>query len=225
MNKISLLNYGLPLFDGINPGEIKGLDLNFRERSLDPWEVLFNQEDSSREVYFLLSGALLAVYWTTEGREIIFSRFTIGSYLGELAALDGGERSLAVVARRSAKVLAIPQENFLTLFHDVTSLRTRIAQDLVARIRKLTARNLELTTFSVEQRVASFLIGLAMERGRLEVGGVLSDAPTHAEIAASIGANREMVSRTMTQLSRKGALRSSRQRIELLDPEILSEIV
>ncbi|WP_430449302.1 Crp/Fnr family transcriptional regulator [Rhodophyticola sp.] len=220
-----LLTYGLPLLAGLKDDDLAGIPLNFKEKNLDPWELLFNHEDSSRDVYFLLSGALLAVYWTKEGREVIFSRFATGSYLGELSALDGGHRSLAVVARSPAKVLILPQAAFLDLFDKVPVLRTRIARDLVARIRALTARNLELTTFSVEQRVASFLIGLAMERGRLEIGGILDDAPTHAEIAASIGANREMVSRTMTKLGRRGLLKSSRQRIELLNPGALSEVV
>jgi len=96
---------------------------------------------------------------------------------------------------------------------------------VVGRVRSLTMRNMELTTFSVEQRVVSYLIALAMARGQLEEGGLLDDAPTHAEIAASIGANREMVSRTMTRLGRKGLVRTARQKIEILDPDALSDLV
>lgn len=225
MSRGDLLAFGLPLFAGLGEADLAGLGITFQEKSFGAWELLFNQQDTSRDVHFLLSGTLLAIYWTREGREIIFSRFAQGSYFGELAALDGGDRSLAVVARRPARVLVIPQATFLSMFHDNAVLRDRITRDLVARIRSLTARNLELTTFSVEQRVASFLIGLAAERERLQVGGILDDAPTHAEIAASIGANREMVSRTMTRLGRKGVVRSARQRIEILDPDALSELV
>ena len=94
-----LLSFDLPLLAGVRAADLAGIDVQFQERSLAGWEVLFNQQDMSRDVYFLLSGALLAVYWTPEGREIIFSRFSTGSYLGELAALDDGDRSLAVVAR------------------------------------------------------------------------------------------------------------------------------
>ena len=44
-------------------------------------------------------------------------------------------------------------------------------------------------------------------------------------IAASIGANREIVSRTMTKLARRDILRTARQRIELLNPDALSAIL
>lgn len=218
-----LIGYDLPLFAGITAAELAGQELNCAEKTLEAWEILFNQQDQDRDVYFLLSGALLAVYWTLEGREVIFTRFPIGACFGELAALDGGDRSLAVVARSQSRVLKLSRQSFLDLIDTVPQIRKRVTLDLVERVRGLTEKNVELTTFSVEQRVASYLIRLAMERNCLEVSGVLEDAPTHAEIAASIGANREMVSRTITNLARRGAIKPSRKRIELCDPERLSE--
>lgn len=220
-----LLRFDLPLFRGLVPGDLGNGDLGVVQRSLAPWELLFNQQDSARDVYFLLSGTLLAVYWTPDGREIIFTRFPVGDYFGELAALDGGDRSLAVIARSPVQVLVMPSSVFLRLFHEVRLVRDRVTAGLVRRIRALTERNLELTTLSVEQRVASYLLRLAIDRDCLAVGGVIDDAPTHAEIAASIGANREMVSRTMTRLSKRNAIRSARQRIEIVDPDRLSSIL
>jgi CRP/FNR family cyclic AMP-dependent transcriptional regulator len=217
-----LLGHNLPLFHGLTPDDFAGIDVPVIERRLRPWEILFHQNDQGRDVHFLLSGRLIALYWTTDGREVIFTRFALGDHFGELAALDEGDRSLAVVARSDAVVLTIPGPAIRTLFDKVPTLRWRITQGLVARIRTLTARNLELTTFSVEQRVASFIFGLAVDRGQLRAGGVIDDAPTHADIAASIGSNREMVSRIMSALVKRGAIRTARQRIELLDPRILT---
>jgi CRP/FNR family cyclic AMP-dependent transcriptional regulator len=218
----ALLAYDLPLFAGLTPADFGGIAVTFTERRLGAWEILFNQQDKTCDVHFLLYGTLMALYWTADGREIIFTRFATGAYFGEVAALDEGERSLAVVARSDAVLLTISATAFRSFFDQVPALRWRITRDLVARIRVLTARNLELTTYSVEQRVASYLLGLAVDRGQLKSGGQIDDAPTHAEIAASIGSNREMVSRTMSGLVRKGAIRTSRQKIELLDPKVLA---
>lgn len=218
----ALLSRDLPLFQGLASDDFAGIDVPFTERRLGPWEILFHQKDRSRDVHFLLSGTLIALYWTADGREVIFTRFGLGDHFGELAALDDGDRSLAVVARSEATVLTLPGATFRLLFDTVPTLRWRITQALVARIRSLTARNLELTTYSVEQRVASYLFGLAVDRGQLRAGGVIEDAPTHAEIAATIGSNREMVSRIMSGLAKRGAIRTARQRIELLDPRVLT---
>jgi CRP-like cAMP-binding protein len=218
-----LLAYRLPLFDGLGESDLAGIDLSATERQIAAWGILFNQTDRTREVHFLLSGTLMALYWTAEGREVIFTRFATGAYFGELAALDEGDRSLAVVARSDVSVLTLPGATFRALFDRVPALRWRITRDLVARIRTLTAKNLELTTYSVEQRVASYLLGLAVERGQLRSGGRIDDAPTHAEIAASIGSNREMVSRVMGGLAKKGAIRTARQQIELVDLKVLAD--
>lgn len=222
MTLTALLAHDLPLFQGLTPADFAGIEVPVVERRLGPWEILFHQKDQSRDVHFLLSGTLIALFWTADGREVIFTRFATGVHFGELAALDDGDRSLAVVARSEATVLTIPAASFRQLFDQVPLLRWRIARDLVARIRALTARNLELTTHSVEQRVASYLFGLAVDRGQLRVGGTIENAPTHAEIAATIGSNREMVSRVMGGLAKRGAIRTARQRIELLDPRVLA---
>lgn len=222
MSLDTLLAHRLPLFDGLTPEDFTGIDVTVAERRLGPWEILFHQKDQSRDVHFLLSGTLIALFWTAEGREVIFTRFGLGDHFGELAALDDGDRSLAVVARSEATVLTLSGTVFRQLFDQVPTLRWRITQGLVSRIRALTARNLELTTYSVEQRVASYLFGLAVDRGQLRTGGRIDDAPTHAEIAATIGSNREMVSRVMSGLVKRGAIRTARQRIELVDPKVLT---
>ncbi len=223
MNAEQLLSYNLPLFEGLSPVDLSGINLNFSEQKLAAWQTVFDQQDPSFDLYFLLSGSILAVFWTDEGREIVFSRFPEGAYFGELAALDGIPRSLAVFAKTEARVLSLKRDSFLAMFNSVPLVRDRITQQLVARIRTLTERNMEMTTMSVEQRVGTYLLRLAAEHGKLASGAVINNAPTHAEIAGSIGANREMVSRSISKLVKRGAIKSSRQRIEILDLDALSE--
>ncbi|WP_342069612.1 Crp/Fnr family transcriptional regulator [Yoonia algicola] len=222
MTPEKLLSYKLPLFAGLKPADLDSIPLSVSEQHLVPWQTIIDQDDASYDLYFLLSGSLLAVFWTTQGREIVFSRFPIGSYFGELAAFDGVPRSLAVVAKTDATVLTMTRSSFLHLFNEVPLLRERITKNLVDRIRTLTERNMEMTTLSVEQRVRKYLLRLAIEEGKLSKGAVIENAPTHAEIAGSVGANREMVSRSISKLVKGGVIKSARQKIEILDPEALS---
>lgn len=223
MNVEKLLGYGLPLFEGVHAADLDGIEILGQEQELGAWQTVFDQQDASFDLYFLLDGALLAVFWTSEGREIVFSRFPIGTYFGELAALDGTPRSLAVFAKTQARVLSLKRQTLLEIFDKVPLVRDRIVQHLVAQIRTLTLRSMEMTTMSVEQRVGSYLLRLAAEQGKLSNGAIIENSPTHSEIAGSIGANREMVSRSISKFVKRGAIKSSRQRIEILDPEMLSE--
>lgn len=225
MTPEKLLSYALPLFSGLSADDLRGLTIEATEQKLEPLQTVFDQEDDRREFYCVLSGSLTAVLRTPNGREIVFAHYQTGSYLGELAAIDGKLRSLTVVAKTDALVLVLKHQSFLQMFNEVPLIRERIAHDLVARIRLLKSRNMEMATLSVEQRVGHYLLRLVAQQGKVTNGTIIEDAPTHAEIAASIGANREMVSRSISKLSKLGVIKSARQRIEILDPEALAKAI
>lgn len=222
----TILDHGLPLFQDLTAdhlaNDMAGIALTPHLLTLNAWQTVFQQEDTDRDVYFLLSGALLAIHWTEDGREIIFTRFREGDHFGELAALDGAERSLAVVARAPSRVLVLPRNQFLVLVDRIPLVRERLFHALTGRIRALTRRNLEQLTQSVEQRLRSYLLSTAYERGQLHPGAILTNMPTHSEIAASIGANREIVSRTLSLLQRQGMIQTGRKQMILIDPSALA---
>lgn len=184
-------------------------------------QIILGQDDTSGDVFFLAEGRLLAVTWTEDGREIIFSAMAEGSYFGELTALDGGSRSLCVYARTPCHLAVIPGPVFCRLMDEDAGFRAKVLRDLTARIRALTERNFQLMTFSVPERVKAFILRRAAEQGCLTPGSVLAEFPTHAEIAARIGANREAVSRSLSALAQAGIIASRRGSLTLLSPEDL----
>ncbi|WP_108263183.1 cyclic nucleotide-binding domain-containing protein [Mangrovicoccus ximenensis] len=216
---------GLPLFEGIAAERLAPLNLRWSAPSFAPGQMVFDREDPGRDVYFLLSGALLAVYWTEDGREVVYTRIGTGAMLGELSAIDGGARSLAIFARAPSRLLQLPEASFHLLLDEVPEIRRRVMRDLVGRIRDLTQKAHELSTYSIEQRLCAYLVRLSLQTGSLHPGAVIADAPTHLEIAGSIGANREMVSRSMSRLAKRGAIRTARKKIEILDPDLLSDVL
>lgn len=199
---------------------------SLRWRDFAAGEVVMNHDDDSCEVHFLDSGRLFAVYWTADGREIVFSTIPEGSYFGELMALDGAPRSLCVYARTPARLAAMSATVFRSLIDESAAFRQAILRDLASRVRDLTERNCQLTAYSVPDRVKAFILRRTAEKGGLHPGVVLSGFPTHAEIAAQIGANREAVSRALSMLRRKGVIATHRGDLTILDPEglvVLSE--
>ena len=211
----------IDLFKDIPDSELGDLIIDGQVQTFNAGQTIFNQEETSKDVYFLIEGTVLAIFWTEDGKEIVFSRMEPGTYLGELAALDNGERSLAVYARAKTTAFIVKQDSFLALLRTSQTVRNRIINDLVQKIRDLTERNYQLSTFSVEQRLRSYLVRLALQAQQLIPNGMLSNAPTHAEIASTIGANREAVSRTMAILGKAGILESSRKKIMIIDPNQL----
>ena len=128
----------MPLFQDVDVEELSRLGVRARLKTLDSGQILFDQAEQSRDVYFLLSGRLLAVHLTADGREMIFGRIDYKTYQGELAALDNGERSLSIYAHRKAEILVVSQQDFLAIMDHIPVVRQRVVLNLVATVRRLT---------------------------------------------------------------------------------------
>lgn len=208
-------------FQDLDADDLAKLSGAVKERSFSQGQLLFDREDNSNDVYFILTGRVLAVYWTSDGKEIVFSRIGMGSEFGELSALDGEPRSLSIYAQTATKALILPARDFLRILDANPSVRHQVYRSLVARIRALTERTHHQTTFSVSERVRAMLLRASLEANVFTEGGVLQDVPTHAEIGNTIGANREAVSRVLSAMTKAGEIESSRKQIKLLVPEAL----
>ena len=85
--------------------------------------------------------------------------------------------------------------------------------------RRLTERNYENIALRISHRVQLELLRQANAADVLHPGGVLTQAPTHAEIAARIGANREAVTREIRSLAKDGFIKAGRQSITFTNPQ------
>lgn len=211
------------LFAGLDIRRDALSTLGLRRVDLASQHELFVQGDAGNEVCFLIRGRLLAVHWTASGREILFSRVEDGESVGELAAIDGGNRSLTVYAQQDSFVIAMPTPSYLTLLATHPDLSLRVMQNLTALVRSLTQRAYQSTTMTVEERVRRCIVRLAVEASAFHSHGEIKDAPTHSEIASLIGANREAVSRAISALKKNGTIEGGRGHIRVIDPDILLE--
>ncbi len=210
-----------PLFAGVRHEDLPVSARDLRIRHYGPGQMVFNQDDESGEVYFPRSGLLLALHLDPHGRELIFTRLTTSDYFGELSAIDAGRRSLSIYAKTEASLIVMSRQAFLALLDSLPLVRQRVLVDLASRIRRLTIHIYQLTSQNVDRRLKAYLAHRALESGVFRPAGELPDMPTHAEIAASIGASREEVSRAISALKRSGVIASGRQRLTILQPNAL----
>lgn len=210
-----------PLFAGVAPESVVLDARNLRTRFYSPGQIVFSQDDTSGDVYFLRSGLLLALYLDHDGKELIFTRLNAHDYFGELSAIDGGKRSLSVYSKTDSCLIVMKRQAFLDLLETIPLVRQRIMIDMAGRIRRLTRHSYQLTSQSVDQRLKAYLARVALENGAFKPNGQLAKFPTHAEIAGSIGASREEVSRSISALKRTGILEAGRQKLTILQPNAL----
>jgi CRP/FNR family transcriptional regulator, cyclic AMP receptor protein len=188
------------LFAGLPAAALADLPGRIRLLHFGRGETLIEYGAAGSDVFLLVEGQLLAKRFSAAGQEIGFRRMSHFSYFGELAGLDGHPRSVSVIAFTDARVGVITTRDFKAMLADWPVLTQTLLIDLARRNRELSDRLFEGGTVSVPGRVAAAITRLALAAGVDGDGGVVPDMPTHAEMAALIGGQRETVTRAFNRL-------------------------
>jgi CRP-like cAMP-binding protein len=155
----------------------------------------------------LVRGALRSVCRAENGREISIEVFRSpeliadGVIAPELPLRNDWE------AAEAGAVLMIPREALLACLVASPGVALTVAAALVARLERSKSLATGLALSDVQDRVVSRLVALGRQDGAPGPDGLLiRNRPTQQELANQIGACRETVSRTVSELVRRGML-------------------
>lgn len=209
----------LPLFEHIDSTTMGEIARQVHITKITRGSMLISQGDQTQDVYVVISGRMLAQRFSPDGREILYAIVKQGEYVGELAAIDKQPRSLSVYCVNDAEICVIPATLFSELMACDKNFCNLIVHNLVRKIRFLSQQVHDLTVYSVSQRVTAFIIRFAIEQGQFCKNGHVTGLPNQIEIANTIGATREAVSRCLTQLKKAKIIHYGRQEVIILDHE------
>lgn len=215
----------IALLAGLTAGERTRIARSCTWRRWAPRQLLFDPGSESREICFIVAGAVRVVNYSAGGREVSFADIAAGGAVGELSAIDGGPRSASVFARDETLTASLGAEPFRDLVAAHPEIAFTIMQKLAAMVRDADRRIMDLSTIGAHGRVHGELLRLACAQAGADGAAVIDPAPVHADIAARAGTTRETVARALAALARDGvALRRGRA---LAIPDIgrLAELV
>jgi len=213
------------IFRHMTPAEIEALAPFVELRAYGKGEMILQRRDQDGGIYLLLEGALLANQYAKSGREVGYRRISPGGYFGEISAIDGLPRSANIVALEDARLARLPQSLVRRLFEDSPRFMRALLEDMAGLTRSLTDRLFELTAVSVACRVDIEILRLAAASSADGQTGVISPCPTHAELAALLGSQREPVTRELNRLASLEIVRQTGRTLHVLDlPALAAEI-
>jgi CRP-like cAMP-binding protein len=141
------------------------------------------------------------------GREITVEVFRAGDLLADAALAPGAALANDWEAAETTSLLMIPRDALLTHVRGAPEVAVALAAQLLARLERAKDLAVALALSDVESRVVAALVGLGRQDGTDGPEGMLiRQRPTQQEIANQIGACRETVSRTVSDLVRRGLL-------------------
>jgi CRP/FNR family transcriptional regulator, cyclic AMP receptor protein len=197
------------LFSELEAGELDALARAFSPRSQPSGTPILRESEAGDLFFVILRGEVKVFVDSPDGREVVLSHLQSGDFFGEMALLEGEGRSASVTALTDCELAVLGQPDFLAVLARDFSLTRRILQTLSARLRKANEVIESMALLDVGGRLARYLLRLADETGQPPVEGYyVVTRPTHQEIANSIGATRETVTRMLKQFEARKLIRT-----------------
>jgi CRP/FNR family cyclic AMP-dependent transcriptional regulator len=188
------------LFAGLDESAVQIIESHATIRTFFRNAVVLSEGDRTTFLYVILSGRVKVFCSDEEGKELVLDTLGPGGYFGELALIDDEPRCASVMTLEPTRLAVIGKEQLMACLAEEPRLAMNLLRDVVRKLRRETesVRNLALT--DVYGRVVKLLAELATERDGLMVVEHLS----YRNIAARIGASREMVGRVFKELKKGG---------------------
>ena len=215
----------IPLFAGLSEAEARRLSAHCVWRSIAENELIIDYDDDTAQVLFVVDGRVRILLRTVAGREVILDDMRDGRYFGEMAAIDGQPRSANVTALEKSRICAMPDAIFRDACTTIPSVGLSVMKVLTQRVRTLNKRLSEYAFLTARQRLCAELLRLSRPRAGSQTQRIVSPPPLQRELADRISTQREVVTRELADLARKGIIEKTRGGLVLVEPDKLNALI
>jgi CRP-like cAMP-binding protein len=213
------------LLADLDENERRSIEQRCHKRTYSRNETILDKGSQSREVFFVLKGAVSVITFSPAGREVTLAAVKAGDFFGELAAIDGQPRSASVSAIEKTEIAIMAPDLFNELVKTRALLSFRLLERLARMVRASGLRILELSTLQAAQRVYAELLRMAQPDAAVPGLWVVRPLPPMHEIASMTSTTRETVNRAISQLYPGGLLKRKGRNLYIMERTKLEDMV
>jgi CRP/FNR family transcriptional regulator, cyclic AMP receptor protein len=209
------------LFGGASALELDVIGARATQHSYARGETFIHQGDPGDSLYILLTGVARVSLMAVNGREITLDFLEAGAVVGEMAVLDGAERSASVIAVEPVTVLRLDRRDI----REIAAARPEFAWQLLGQM----AKRLRQANATIEGDRA-FGSGPRLARCLMRLLASGSDSAklrldlNQTDLAQFAGMSREQINRQLAVWDDTGLIAREQGRVRVLDSEALAEI-
>ena len=213
------------LFGSLPDADRTAIAARMRRVDFDPDQMIFSRGDPGREIYLVLEGRIRLSILSSDGRELSFAHAGPGSIFGEIATLDGGERTAGATAISKVQAMALPQRAMLELIENNPKVAKAAIHFLCTRLRETDQRLEAIALHRIEVRLARLMLSALklQSPGATGKSVALDLGMSQGELALLIGASRPKVNIALTMLEDMGAIARAGSKLTC-DTQVLQNI-
>ncbi|HAJ76176.1 MAG TPA: Crp/Fnr family transcriptional regulator [Gammaproteobacteria bacterium] len=210
----------------LNKAEVHQLDeIVERNRPYKKGDHLYRQSDEFKSVYAVRSGSFKSYVLSDTGQGRVTGFFLPGEIIG-MDGIASKHYANSTQALEHSSICEIPFSQLEKLSHQLPNLQHHFFAIMGNEIAKDQQIHTLLSSYTAEERTASFLLGLSSRYARVSLSPSRFLLPmTRSDIGEYLGLTVETVSRIFTALQRKRLIEVNNREIELLEIDTLREII
>jgi CRP/FNR family transcriptional regulator, cyclic AMP receptor protein len=209
------------LFKGLSDSERSAISARARIRTFDAGETIFAIGSPGDQMMAILSGTVRISLPSNEGKELLLAIIHPGEVFGELAVLDGKERSADALAESACSLAILDRRDILSFFERNPSAWLKIVEVLCHRLRRTDQVLAEVALMQLPTRLAKMMLRITkpspveqMEKIRF----------SQRELASMVGGTRESVNKCLRKWQSGGIVQVSESWIAITDRAALEKL-
>jgi CRP/FNR family cyclic AMP-dependent transcriptional regulator len=214
------------LLGKLSSSEIDALLTYSRVEHYAAGQEIFAKDSPGNSMMLVLRGSVRISSISLTGKEIVLNIINAGEIVGEIALLDGGERSGDAVAISDCELLVLNRRDFMPFLEKRTDICLMLIRILCQRLRQTSEQVEDLLFRHLEARVAKALLQLAKHSGRPDVpGSALALHLSQSELGNIVGSTRESVNKQLQVWHRAGLIELAKGSIVIRDAAAIEQLI
>jgi CRP/FNR family cyclic AMP-dependent transcriptional regulator len=195
------------LFRSLTPDERQRILEHAHLHRFAAGETIFLKGSAGQGMMAVLTGEVRISVPSAEGKEIVLAILHAGEIFGELALLDGKERTADALALSPCEIGSLERRDLLPLLRQQPELCMKLLEGLCEKLRRTTAQVEEVLFLQLPTRLAKTLLKVAVRRISPTEGIGLQIRLSQRELGSMIGGTRESVNKCLNEWQRRGIIR------------------
>jgi len=187
-------------------------------------ETIFTMGAPGQSMMAIAEGTVRVTMLTPSAREITLNDMQAGDVFGEIALLDGGERSANVKALTNCTLVVLERRSLLDVLQRNPELSVRLIELLCQRVRRSDERMIEIAFLELPVRLARLLLRLTEAAPGSPDRPLKKLSQSQSELASMIGNTRENVNRCLRKWQKADLISLQDGWLIIDDREALEEI-
>ncbi len=133
VNRISVERQLLQMFgSGLEPADVAELVESSEVEEVRAGDTVITEGEDDKDVFIVRRGSMI-IEKDIGGKPVFLSYLPAGSYVGEMAVIDGSKRTATVKAAIKSEVIRFPGEAFVSLLDRKPHLREKVLAEMSGR--------------------------------------------------------------------------------------------